>query len=161
VSAFALQDPPSTHQDPTPVAVHSPPTAVSSSDFPMTSNGLPIDETTKADLGSPSLPPFPSLPTLILQCTHIPSNPLPLRRIINNGSISAYSPRPNHVPYTMSKHAIAGLTKCPALDGRQHNIACSQLDIGASFSDFKFAPCHPSTITVAQSLCQISVLISV
>ncbi|RSH95795.1 hypothetical protein EHS25_000887 [Saitozyma podzolica] len=51
-------------------------------------------------------------------------------RIINNGSISAYSPRPNHVPYTMSKHAVAWLTKCLALDGRQHNIACSQPDIG-------------------------------
>ncbi len=51
-------------------------------------------------------------------------------RIINNGSISAYVPRPNAAPYTATKHAIAGLTKSIALDGRQHSIACSQIDIG-------------------------------
>ncbi|KAI9636593.1 short-chain dehydrogenase/reductase SDR [Dioszegia hungarica] len=51
-------------------------------------------------------------------------------RIINNGSISAYTPRVFSAPYTMSKHAILGLTKCLALDGRADNIACSQLDIG-------------------------------
>jgi NAD(P)-dependent dehydrogenase (short-subunit alcohol dehydrogenase family) len=51
-------------------------------------------------------------------------------RIINNGSISAYVPRPNAAPYTATKHAIAGLTKSIALDGRAHNIACSQIDIG-------------------------------
>jgi NAD(P)-dependent dehydrogenase (short-subunit alcohol dehydrogenase family) len=51
-------------------------------------------------------------------------------RIINNGSISAYSPRPNSAPYTATKHAIAGLTKCISLDGRKHDIACSQIDIG-------------------------------
>jgi len=51
-------------------------------------------------------------------------------RIINNGSISAYSPRPNSVPYTTTKHAILGLTKCISLDGRKHDIACSQIDIG-------------------------------
>ena len=51
-------------------------------------------------------------------------------RIINNGSISAYSPRPNSAPYTATKHAITGLTKCISLDGRQHDIACSQIDIG-------------------------------
>jgi NAD(P)-dependent dehydrogenase (short-subunit alcohol dehydrogenase family) len=51
-------------------------------------------------------------------------------RIINNGSISAYSPRPNSAPYTATKHAITGLTKCIALDGRRHDIACSQIDIG-------------------------------
>jgi NAD(P)-dependent dehydrogenase (short-subunit alcohol dehydrogenase family) len=51
-------------------------------------------------------------------------------RIINNGSISAYVPRPNSAPYTATKHAIAGLTKSIALDGRAHNIACSQIDIG-------------------------------
>lgn len=51
-------------------------------------------------------------------------------RIINNGSISAYVPRPNSVPYTATKHAMAGLTKSLALDGRAHNIACSQIDIG-------------------------------
>jgi NAD(P)-dependent dehydrogenase (short-subunit alcohol dehydrogenase family) len=51
-------------------------------------------------------------------------------RIINNGSISAYTPRPNSVAYTASKHAISGLTKCIALDGRKHDIACGQIDIG-------------------------------
>jgi NAD(P)-dependent dehydrogenase (short-subunit alcohol dehydrogenase family) len=51
-------------------------------------------------------------------------------RIVNNGSISAYAPRPNSAPYTATKHAITGLTKCIALDGRKHDIACGQLDIG-------------------------------
>jgi NAD(P)-dependent dehydrogenase (short-subunit alcohol dehydrogenase family) len=51
-------------------------------------------------------------------------------RIINNGSIAAFAPRPNHVPYTATKHAITGLTKCFSLDGRKYDIACSQLDIG-------------------------------
>jgi NAD(P)-dependent dehydrogenase (short-subunit alcohol dehydrogenase family) len=51
-------------------------------------------------------------------------------RIINNGSISAYAPRPNSAPYTASKHAIAGLTKSTALDGRKYDIACGQIDIG-------------------------------
>jgi len=51
-------------------------------------------------------------------------------RIINNGSISAYAPRPNSVPYTTTKHAILGLTKCISLDGRKFDIACSQIDIG-------------------------------
>jgi NAD(P)-dependent dehydrogenase (short-subunit alcohol dehydrogenase family) len=51
-------------------------------------------------------------------------------RIINNGSISAYSPRPNSAPYTASKHAITGLTKSTSLDGRKYDIACSQIDIG-------------------------------
>jgi NAD(P)-dependent dehydrogenase (short-subunit alcohol dehydrogenase family) len=51
-------------------------------------------------------------------------------RIINNGSISSYSPRPNSAPYTASKHAILGLTRSTSLDGRKYDIACSQLDIG-------------------------------
>ena len=51
-------------------------------------------------------------------------------RIINNGSISAHSPRPMSAPYTSTKHAITGLTKSIALDGRAHNIACSQIDVG-------------------------------
>ena len=51
-------------------------------------------------------------------------------RIINNGSISAHSPRPDTVAYTATKHAITGLTKSISLDGRKHNIACSQIDIG-------------------------------
>jgi NAD(P)-dependent dehydrogenase (short-subunit alcohol dehydrogenase family) len=51
-------------------------------------------------------------------------------RIINNGSISAYTPRPNSAPYTATKHAITGLTKSIALDGRKYDIACGQIDIG-------------------------------
>jgi NAD(P)-dependent dehydrogenase (short-subunit alcohol dehydrogenase family) len=51
-------------------------------------------------------------------------------RIINNGSISAYTPRPNSAPYTATKHAITGLTKSTALDGRKYDIACGQIDIG-------------------------------
>jgi NAD(P)-dependent dehydrogenase (short-subunit alcohol dehydrogenase family) len=51
-------------------------------------------------------------------------------RIINNGSISAHAPRPYSVAYTATKHAITGLTKSTALDGRKHDIACSQIDIG-------------------------------
>ena len=51
-------------------------------------------------------------------------------RIINNGSISAHSPRPNSVAYTATKHAITGLTKSTSLDGRKYDIACSQIDIG-------------------------------
>ena len=55
-------------------------------------------------------------------------------RIINNGSISAYLPRPGSAPYTASKHAISGLTRTIALDGRQHSIACGQIDIGNAAS---------------------------
>ena len=55
-------------------------------------------------------------------------------RIINNGSISAHMPRPGSVPYTVSKHAISGLTKTLALDGRPFNIACGQIDIGNAAS---------------------------
>jgi NAD(P)-dependent dehydrogenase (short-subunit alcohol dehydrogenase family) len=51
-------------------------------------------------------------------------------RIINNGSISAHTPRPNSAPYTATKHAITGLTKSTALDGRPFDIACGQVDIG-------------------------------
>lgn len=51
-------------------------------------------------------------------------------RIINNGSLSAHTPRPNSAPYTATKHAITGLTKCIALDCRKYDIACSQIDIG-------------------------------
>ena len=55
-------------------------------------------------------------------------------RIINNGSISAYVPRPGSVPYTVSKHAITGLTRTLSLDGRPFNIACGQIDIGNTAS---------------------------
>ena len=51
-------------------------------------------------------------------------------RIINNGSISAHAPRPNSAPYTATKHAMTGLTKSTALDGRQYDIGCGQIDIG-------------------------------
>jgi NAD(P)-dependent dehydrogenase (short-subunit alcohol dehydrogenase family) len=56
-------------------------------------------------------------------------------RIINNGSISAHAPRPNSAPYTATKHAITGLTKSISLDGRKHDIACSQIDIGNAATD--------------------------
>ena len=51
-------------------------------------------------------------------------------RIINNGSLSAYVPRPGSAPYTATKHGVTGLTRSTALDGRKYNIACSQIDIG-------------------------------
>ena len=51
-------------------------------------------------------------------------------RIINNGSISAQTPRPNSAPYTATKHAITGLSKVTSLDGRNYDIACGQIDIG-------------------------------
>ena len=56
-------------------------------------------------------------------------------RIINNGSVSAYAPRPGSVPYTATKHAITGLTKTLALDGRPFDIACGQIDIGNALTD--------------------------
>jgi NAD(P)-dependent dehydrogenase (short-subunit alcohol dehydrogenase family) len=56
-------------------------------------------------------------------------------RIINNGSISATTPRPNSAPYTATKHAITGLTKATALDGRKYDIACGQIDIGNALTD--------------------------
>ena len=56
-------------------------------------------------------------------------------RIINNGSISAHAPRPFSAPYTATKHAVTGLTKATALDGRAHDIACGQIDIGNAASD--------------------------
>jgi NAD(P)-dependent dehydrogenase (short-subunit alcohol dehydrogenase family) len=56
-------------------------------------------------------------------------------RIINNGSISAHTPRPDTAPYTATKHAITGLTKSTALDGRKYDIACGQIDIGNAATD--------------------------
>jgi NAD(P)-dependent dehydrogenase (short-subunit alcohol dehydrogenase family) len=56
-------------------------------------------------------------------------------RIINNGSISAHAPRPDSAPYTATKHAITGLTKSTALDGRKYDIACGQIDIGNAATD--------------------------
>jgi NAD(P)-dependent dehydrogenase (short-subunit alcohol dehydrogenase family) len=56
-------------------------------------------------------------------------------RIINNGSISAHAPRPNSAPYTASKHAMTGLTKCISLEGRKYDIACGQIDIGNAVTE--------------------------
>jgi NAD(P)-dependent dehydrogenase (short-subunit alcohol dehydrogenase family) len=56
-------------------------------------------------------------------------------RIINNGSISAHAPRPNSAPYTSTKHAVTGLTKSTSLDGRKHDIACGQIDIGNAHTE--------------------------
>ncbi len=60
-------------------------------------------------------------------------------RIINNGSISAHAPRPGSIPYTTTKHAITGMTKAAALDGRNFNIAVGQIDIGNVASDMTTA----------------------
>ena len=59
-------------------------------------------------------------------------------RIINNGSISAHAPRPFSAPYTATKHAITGLTKSIALDGRAHDIACGQIDIGNALTEMAY-----------------------
>ena len=56
-------------------------------------------------------------------------------RIINNGSISAHAPRPDSAPYTATKHAISGLTRTIALDGRKYDIACCQVDVGNAMSE--------------------------
>ncbi len=68
-------------------------------------------------------------------------------RIINNGSISAHTPRPNSAPYTATKHAITGLTKSIALDGRADDIACGQIDIGNALTDMA----RKMTLGVAQA----------
>jgi len=66
-------------------------------------------------------------------------------RIINNGSISAHTPRPGSACYTASKHAISGLTKCIALDGRKHNIACGQIDFGNVVSEISMKSNKPGS----------------
>lgn len=68
-------------------------------------------------------------------------------RIINNGSVSAHAPRPGSVPYTATKHAITGLTKSLALDGRPYDIACGQIDIGNALTDMA----QPMTVGVPQA----------
>ena len=68
-------------------------------------------------------------------------------RIINNGSISAHAPRPNSAPYTASKHAITGLTKCISLDCRKYDIACSQIDIGNAATEMT----RPMAVGVPQA----------
>lgn len=74
-------------------------------------------------------------------------------RIINNGSVSAYVPRPGSVPYTASKHAITGLTRTLALDGRPFNIACGQIDIGNALTDMAM----PMTKGVPQANGEIAI----
>ena len=65
------------------------------------------------------------------QAFHIMKNQEPMGgRIINNGSLSAYVPRPNSIPYTATKHGVTGMTRATSLDGRKYNIACSQVDVG-------------------------------
>ena len=75
-------------------------------------------------------------------------------RIINNGSISATTPRPNSAPYTATKHAIAGLTKSTALDGRAFDIACGQIDVGNAETDLtarmKAGIAQPNGSTLAE-----------
>ena len=60
-------------------------------------------------------------------------------RIINNGSISAHAPRPNSAPYTATKHAVTGLTRSASLDGRKHDIAVGQIDIGNAATEMTAA----------------------
>jgi NAD(P)-dependent dehydrogenase (short-subunit alcohol dehydrogenase family) len=60
-------------------------------------------------------------------------------RIINNGSISAHVPRPNSIAYTASKHAVTGMTRSTALDGRKYDIACGQIDIGNAVTEMAAA----------------------
>ncbi|HTV71138.1 MAG TPA: SDR family oxidoreductase [Rhizobiaceae bacterium] len=74
-------------------------------------------------------------------------------RIINNGSISAYAPRPGSVPYTATKHAITGLTRTLALDGRPFDIACGQIDIGNALTEMA----QPMTTGVPQANGSIAV----
>jgi NAD(P)-dependent dehydrogenase (short-subunit alcohol dehydrogenase family) len=74
-------------------------------------------------------------------------------RIINNGSISAHAPRPFSAPYTATKHAITGLTKSIALDGRAHDIACGQIDVGNALTEMA----RPMTQGVMQADGRIAV----
>ena len=60
-------------------------------------------------------------------------------RIINNGSISAHVPRPNAIAYTATKHAITGLTRAISLEGRKHDIACGQIDVGNAATEMAAA----------------------
>ncbi len=81
-------------------------------------------------------------------------------RIINNGSISAVSPRPHSAPYTATKHAITGLTKSTALDGRRFDIACGQIDIGNAATDmtatFSTGVVQASGDTLAEPLLDVA-----
>ncbi|MEM8486642.1 MAG: SDR family oxidoreductase [Bacteroidota bacterium] len=81
-------------------------------------------------------------------------------RIINNGSISAHVPRPNSAPYTASKHAVSGLTKSTALDGRKYNIACCQIDIGnaatSMVSGIQAGALQPNLTTMTEPTMKVS-----
>jgi NAD(P)-dependent dehydrogenase (short-subunit alcohol dehydrogenase family) len=81
-------------------------------------------------------------------------------RIINNGSISAHAPRPHSAPYTATKHAITGLTKSTALDGRQYDIACGQIDIGNAATDmtgsYTAGTIQPTGQVVAEPLLDVT-----
>ncbi len=81
-------------------------------------------------------------------------------RIINNGSLSAYVPRPNSVCYTTTKHAVTGLTKTLSLDGRPFGIACGQIDIGNAETDLlaQLKKSQPGTMTMDVSNAARSVL---
>jgi NAD(P)-dependent dehydrogenase (short-subunit alcohol dehydrogenase family) len=68
-------------------------------------------------------------------------------RIVNNGSVSAYAPRPGSAAYTATKHAVTGLTKTLSLDGRKFNIACGQIDIGNALTEMAM----PMTVGVPQA----------
>lgn len=67
-------------------------------------------------------------------------------RIINNGSISAHVPRPHAAAYTATKHAVTGLTKSTSLEGRNHNIACGQIDIGNAVTDMSNSTQHSGAL---------------
>jgi NAD(P)-dependent dehydrogenase (short-subunit alcohol dehydrogenase family) len=81
-------------------------------------------------------------------------------RIINNGSISAHAPRPNSAPYTSTKHAVTGLTKSAALDGRKYNIAVGQIDIGNAETDMvarmKTGVAQPDGRIMAEAVMDVS-----
>ena len=91
-------------------------------------------------------------------------------RIINNGSIAAHTPRPRTVAYSVTKHAISGLTKCLSLDGREFDIACGQIDIGNAMTDLlagiadraraegKPVPPHIDVALVADAVAQMAAL---
>src|SRR6202008_1998099 len=83
-------------------------------------------------------------------------------RIINNGSISAHTPRPNSAPYTSTKHGVMGLTKATSLDGRKYDIACGQIDIGNAATEMaekmkKGVPQANGTIAVEPTMDPVEV----
>ncbi len=80
-------------------------------------------------------------------------------RIINNGSISAHVPRPGSAPYTMSKHAVTGLTRTLGLDGRAFNIACAQIDIGNALT--AMAAAFPKGVPQADGTTRIEAVMDV